>query len=258
MKRFYKIAVVLLALCCVGAQTYLPHRRGAFRASGFTYYSTEFDATNYVSISSATGLTNSDIITISTWFKPEVDGVQRDLVNMRAGGAFIKRIDTGTIRIQIRGTTSNPALRWDSADNGFTSAGGWRHIIISADHRDTGKRWVYVNGTNCNGTWTTYLDELYDLTGNPIIRIPGNTTASIEGKLSEPWISLEYIDLSSDIAKFISGGKPVDLGADGSTPTGNQPIVYFHDPYDSFESNSGYGGDGTVTGILADGGADIP
>lgn len=37
-----------------------------------------------------------------------------------------------------------------------------------------------------------------------------------------------YLDMTSgtNIAKFVAGGHPVDLGADGSTPTGSPPAMY--------------------------------
>jgi hypothetical protein len=38
----------------------------------------------------------------------------------------------------------------------------------------------------------------------------------------------QFLDLSipGNVAKFISAGKPVDLGSDGSTPTGIAPLVF--------------------------------
>lgn len=66
----------------------------------------------------------------------------------------------------------------------------------------------------------------------------------------------EYLDLSdsSNIALFIdSGGAPVDLGSDGSNPTGTAPYAFFHiadtstTPSD-FETNLGSGGSVSLLG----------
>jgi hypothetical protein len=75
--------------------------------------------------------------------------------------------------------------------------------------------------------------------------------------LAEVYINLaEYVDLSVEAnrRKFISSaGKPVNLGASGSVPTGTAPIMYFKGPASAFPTNLGTGGNFTVTGTLTDG-----
>ena len=64
----------------------------------------------------------------------------------------------------------------------------------------------------------------------------------------------QYLDLSVEAnrRKFISAdGKPVDLGADGSTPTGTAPAVFFSGDATGFASNKGSGGAFVFTGALA-------
>ena len=84
----------------------------------------------------------------------------------------------------------------------------------------------------------------------------GSTTlgaSKLNACLSEFWVSNEYIDLSVEAnrRKFIdSSGKPVDLGSDGSTPTGTAPLIYLPNPSGTFENNAGTGGNFTVTGAL--------
>lgn len=66
----------------------------------------------------------------------------------------------------------------------------------------------------------------------------------------------QHLDFSiaANREKFISGGKPVDLGATGSTPTGTAPLVYLHldnaESAANFAVNRGTGGNLTVTGAL--------
>lgn len=78
----------------------------------------------------------------------------------------------------------------------------------------------------------------------------------LDGAISEFYLNTaEYIDLSIEAnrRKFISAqGKPVFMGANGSAPTGNQPIIYFNKRYNEFQINNGYGGDYGVTGSLED------
>jgi hypothetical protein len=63
----------------------------------------------------------------------------------------------------------------------------------------------------------------------------------------------EFLDISvaANRRKFISaGGAPVNLGADGSTPTGNAPAIYLSGPVATWHTNDGSGGGFTVTGAL--------
>lgn len=63
----------------------------------------------------------------------------------------------------------------------------------------------------------------------------------------------QFLDLTtqSNRRKFISaGGKPVDLGADGSTPTGTAPAMFFSGDATAFATNRGTGGAFTLTGSL--------
>lgn len=85
----------------------------------------------------------------------------------------------------------------------------------------------------------------------------GPTSVGYAG-VAEVWAAQEYIDFSVEAnrRKFISaGGKPVDLGATGATPTGNQPIIYLSaragDSAADFLTNRGTGGDFTASGTLA-------
>ena len=60
----------------------------------------------------------------------------------------------------------------------------------------------------------------------------------------------------SNRRKFIdSAGKPVDLGADGSTPTGSSPLIYLSlregEGAEQFAVNRGTGIDFTVRGSVS-------
>ena len=79
-----------------------------------------------------------------------------------------------------------------------------------------------------------------------------NTT--VAGSLAEVYFNIKessYFN-PSGITSFRSGGKPVSLGASGATPTGNSPDVYLKNAAASFGTNSGTGGNLTVTGSLSD------
>jgi hypothetical protein len=67
----------------------------------------------------------------------------------------------------------------------------------------------------------------------------------------------QFLDFSvqSNRRKFrSSGGKPISLGADGSTPTGTKPLIYLHlddaETANNFATNRAGNGNLTVTGAL--------
>ena len=71
--------------------------------------------------------------------------------------------------------------------------------------------------------------------------------------LSEIWFDTTFFDLSmsANRLKFIDvNGYPVNLGSDGSTPTGSQPILYLKNPAASVGTNSGSGGNLTANGTF--------
>jgi hypothetical protein len=80
----------------------------------------------------------------------------------------------------------------------------------------------------------------------------------LNGCLAEFWLAPgTYLDLTTaaNIALFRGAdGKPVDLGADGSLPTGSAPLIYLScrpgDAASAFATNRGTGGDFTITGSL--------
>lgn len=59
--------------------------------------------------------------------------------------------------------------------------------------------------------------------------------------------------LSSKVARFIKNGAPVDLGADGSAPTGTPPVIFGHGGPGTFLApNLGTGGNFAQSGTVID------
>src|SRR3546814_17811034 len=71
-----------------------------------------------------------------------------------------------------------------------------------------------------------------------------------------------YIDLSvtANRRKFVGSGAAtsVDLGADGSTPTGTAPLVFLSGATADWHTNKGAGGGFTENGALTDAATDPP
>ncbi len=72
--------------------------------------------------------------------------------------------------------------------------------------------------------------------------------------VADAWLAPgQFIDFSIEAnrRKFINAnGKPVDLGIDGSIPTGTAPAIFFSGDSSSFGTNKGTGGNFTAVGSL--------
>jgi len=130
---------------------------------------------------------------------------------------------------------------------------GWNHFLMSGNLA-TSTFHMYANGVNILDTGATFLlNQNIDFTG--LFHVGGiGGSARFYGDMAEFWLDDSFIDFSSSTnrEKFrSSGGAAVDLGSDGSTPTGSSPLVYLHldagETGNNFALNAGTGGDFTVS-----------
>lgn len=190
---------------------------------------------------------------VSLWFN--VQGGSGDRRIYHANNGFFRILLTGG-KIQIGGANGGtPVLQVDSGTS--FAASGWHHLLAWWDLTDSGKRGLYIDGVDDSPTWTTYSNTAIDYT-RADHSIGGIGADYWNGYLADFYINTaEWLDLSVEAnrEKFILGGKPVDLGADGATPTGTAPIVYLHvDPAASaptfLTDNKGSGGDFTDVAVI--------
>lgn len=128
---------------------------------------------------------------------------------------------------------------------------GWVHVLASWNSvNDTAT--VYLNDENVGATITagTGTDDNIDYTPPSADWAIGTGFAApvqlFHGALAHLWFDpTQELDLSveSNRRKFITVDRqPVDLGADGSTPTGAAPAIYLNGDGDDFFTNLGAGG----------------
>lgn len=145
----------------------------------------------------------------------------------------------------------------DFAGRGVPVRNAWNHLLWSFNV-DAGLGGpvghAYLNDTDISGGGIIMNDRAVPYTsGTPLQKIVGFTDASwtasqFIGCRSEVFFDTSYLDLSivGNRRKFISaGGETVDLGVDGSTPLGYQPLLYISD---GKIVNVGTGGDLTAAG----------
>lgn len=271
--QFLVATLLLLVPCCFG-QGYASFQSPSVVANltpaptgggSFTYYSTAFGGSAYVYGNALTGIADNKTGTISFWVKFDGGDGANQVIFGAADTAVtrivikVQRTAANMINVSALDTAGSFALQVSST-NTVTVASGWTHVFASWNLANGSQHCMLINGTSSESV-STYNDvNISWATGTPLYAVgsyrpdPNN----LNGKLCEVWFNNSYV-AASEISKFYSGGKPVNLGADGSTPTGSQPLLYLKNPYDTFANNAGSGGNFPSTqGTLADGGADKP
>ena len=202
-----------------------------------------------------TGVDNK-LITVSVWLKYDFPSENGFFIEgQTSSDFFIRGIRTsGKMRYAIHGP-GGLVLYFDS---GITVAGtDLHHTLFTADLSDSGKRKVWIDGVVDTGvTWHTYTNSNIDWVSTKNQQIWEEWIADrnrFRGSIAEFWFTNEYLGIDdSNVNKFYSGGQPMDLGSDGSIPTGNQPIAYYSvrsgDTAADFGVNRGSGPNFTTIG----------
>lgn len=212
-----------------------------------------------------TGAADSKLLSFSLWVRLDATSASGGRIiastSTLAGGAANARF-----RIAFSGSAGNISIIGTNSAGttilAITSAelllGVWSHVLVSVDMSDTAKRHIYVNDISALSSVTTYTNDTIDFTqADWGIGAYPDGTVPLTAALSDVWFMPgTYIDFSVEAnrRKFISKyGRPVPLGATGSTPTGSQPILYLSKDDTAFTTNEGSGGDFTENGTpLAD------
>lgn len=141
----------------------------------------------------------------------------------------------------------------------YTSGATWRHILASWDS-GAGNKHLYINDTDdLDGAASSTSNFACPYSTGTDWAVGDVFSSPLDGCLAEVWFTPgQYLDLSiaSNRRKFItSGGKPANLGSDGSAPLGVVPLIYLHlddaEAVANFAVNRGGGGNFSITGTLA-------
>lgn len=226
----------------------------AAASSAYTANATRFDSAtpDYLVQSGDPGFSDSKQGIISFWVKfTGTDGVANRLFLRGNTDLILQRLATNAIRFtSYNGDGATLALNITTTAT-ITADGNWHHVLISWDTATVGSCWCAVDGSE-GTTVNTRNDVTCDYTFSSWY--VSFTSNPFDGDISEfyfaPGQSLGSFS-SANVQKFrTTGGKPVDLGSTGATPTGSQPGFYLRNAYSSFGTNSGTGGNLSVSGTL--------
>lgn len=161
----------------------------------------------------------------------------------------------------------------------FWEAGSWISVMIAHDSQATSPEnnvvKIYRNGVEVstyNGVVGGPGSFQYSTGGSPqyaqgrsslkpmglncnayvgVDKSAAGTYAGMDCYISHVWCKSEYLDPATNWSKFFDGdNKPIDLGADGSGPTGAAPESFF--PDGDFTNNRGTGPNWTEVGTVPD------
>jgi len=238
---------------------------GASGGSSYEAYGVDWNNGGFIQKTSALRA-NGGAFTMSTWFFYDVTSsggyLYQHQINGQFGGVYdcleFRTAAGGDINFSITNHGGSRLMTCNTAA-GVADRGSWNHCVTSWNGT-SGKFFVngvdQTNATFTNGTfpWTSGLRQY---------RVGGSSGSTMfNGAMAEFYLDDTYIDLTqaSNRSKFYSGQNlPVDLGADGSKPTGAQPMVYFKlnwgNGIPNLGNNLGSTGNWTVSaGASTDGG----
>jgi len=257
MKKLIILALTLLLSTNLWANPWpIPFSfRGAPEA-GFAVNAVEFDGSNDILARGAdlTGNADGQQGTLSVWMRINGGAGSQEKYYRATGNQIEIAIEsTDKFRVELENTSSTNILVLTTTST-FLPSATWLHILASWDLSVPVAHFFINDVDEEDGTSVETNDTINY--ANTDHKIGGSTLPELFGCLSELYFNMaEFIDISieSNRRKFIdASGKPVSLGADGSTPTGTAPIIYLNGDSTNFQTNQGTGGNFVVTGALSD------
>lgn len=205
-----------------------------------------------------TGAVDSKLWTGSFWIHRVVTGTEQYIHHGDAGLSFraIAQFNT-TNNFRLIASNALDAVILEAVAGNMTDTKDWHHIIWAVDLANPANRFIYIDDVLQPTTWVTYTNDLMDFTRTQdIVGARADGTLILNADIAELWIANgQYFDISvvANRRKFITArGCPVDLGVDGSKPTGTAPIMYFSGPTAAWHTNKGTGGGFSLLGGLID------
>jgi len=223
-----------------------------------------FDGTNdflYLPLPNNVATVGSSVGTISFWIKlnsPPTAGVKPGILLSPGGGLQLQFDTSGLIELIGMNTsgTRGQVLIMRSASQ--LSVGIWHHVALSWDITvNPSKQRLYVDGASDWGYGSVLIGGVIDVADKAWnFSLDKLNYYKIDGCFADVWADFGHfidLDVPANLEKFRDpSGRPVDLGADGSAPTGTQPPIYLHGNATTFANNAGYGGAFTVYGNPTD------
>lgn len=190
-------------------------------------------------------LANNDAGVVSFWIRPDTTGALQRLWHNSGARHAINRGTDGKIR--FFGKTTGNSIILDMFTAGVISTGVFTHVAAAWD-LSAGIGQVFVGGVSSRAGSPTLINGTVQYSNVDVaIGAAIGGSNKFDGGLTEFYWDDKFLDLPTNIGKFIQAGKPIDLGSTGQLPSGTTPVMYFRN---GRETNDGNGGNFTVFGVL--------
>ena len=233
--------------------------------SAFFANTVNFDGTNDWMERGAglTGAADSKTGIFSCWVKRGADGathqmlVQQEVASTARQGFAID--SSGVFKALLYNASATALIVQAKSTGTILVAGGWTHILAAWDLAIP-RFDVYIGDAE-DADIVTLNDDIINYTRAEagighvwLSSTPGNF--KFNGCMADLYFQDgEFLDFTVEAnrRKFISAtGKPIDLGADGSMPTGTKPLIFQSGDTVDWHTNLGSGGGFTEVGALTD------
>jgi len=216
---------------------------------GYIAKAVHFDGSSYF-VSDNLVTADSPLGLFSVWFNDDL--YSWETFN---GGFFAIRLDLNVINCDFWDTTNSVHFNFEYVPTEPLPE-AWGNVVIAVDtNHPAGEKigQIVINGDYKTVNVVSDTASAFDIGWSQ-----DNTTTAFAEDASttdaaDSYAAMgQFLDLSnsSNVEKFIIGGKPVYLGANGELPTGTSPTVFFSGDADTFGTNLGTGGTFTLTGAL--------
>jgi len=214
-----------------------------------------------------TGLTDSKVFTVAVGVKIDAFAgkshsiITKDSTTSSSFGRFRLYVSSGNLFFQIRDASDTIVVNLNIGT--VATEGNWVSLLFSFDSANQSNCLVYADGVSKSITFNTFTTDylIPFLSALPHTKIGANkgsdvTSDYLDGRIGFLWFNNEYIDFSQEANRlkfFDAFGYPVDVGADGSLPTGNVPLIYMNEDF-HLGTSLGSGGNFTPVNAPTDGG----
>lgn len=220
-----------------------------------------FDGTNdLLNLDAAlTGAVDGENFLASLWINMQGGNTDTHYVyELSVTKVALIRLNNGKINFSIR---SSAGILWNMTTVALYDTGnnpGWHHLLIAGQFDVTPIGQIYIDDVAASITESTAPANgniQWDNLGSSVGARDNDGLNKLFGDLAEVYITNEYLDIDVEVnrRKFIdAAGKPVNLGSDGSTPTGSIPLMFFSGDTVDWHTNKGSGSGFTEVGALTD------
>lgn len=230
-------------------------KAGFMGGAAFPLRAVHFNDAAYLYQSGLTGMTDTNNLTCSFWFRVDTNNSAIFSGRATANSSYflVRNSSDGTLDVKFENTSANTSLNLNSGDR--FDDGEWHHVFFYCNGTTAE---LYVDGVlkDTDSTFSGTLDMGGDEYAFGALQLSsGGRHDLMHGDIAQFYFNCGVA--TTDVNKFISGGvKTKDLESDGSGPTGSPPTIFLDlaegAAVSTFATNKGSGNGWSTSGTLTE------